>query len=442
MKRFTAAARQSRRGRDLYELGVPPPIRLALLWWAFCAALFFGGWPILYSRTNATLVAILLGATAVGVLLVSRATGAVWAKEALPEAPPRIVLLGLLVSLVLFFPSVTAYSGLSVSQFGQAAADQSVAYREASSVISEGSAGRTSVLVLNTLFSPITIGVPPYLALRAIERKRNIDRLLAGAAVLPALVLSVLTGRTQAVGVSVVLIVGALLLGAERSGSRFRFKHWVQTAGLALGLFSLLAWRAQSRLDGAVKCMPGQLDCRDATASFASVISVSSYASQGFEGLGRAMEGRWAFGGGFAHAPALQNFFLTFLGREAPSGTITSQLADHGWDESGYWSTGWSQLANDVPWVITPLAVAFIALVLVLAWNRSVETGGWLPVAVFAYAFVGLVFMPQNFQLGASGPTYIGAIVLTTVFLSRETLRQLSKGGAKIDRVSKSDRGR
>lgn len=421
-KEFTqrTAPRPERNATNL--AGTSSPMKWIIVWWGFCMLLFVSGWPIQYSQTNFGKVLLLvLASAALAVIGFRSGRGRGARPTGRVQNVSRAMLLGLLLSLILFVPTVQAYAGLELGQVGSAVQDQSGAYQQTSEVIQEGSSSRWVLLALNTLVAPLTIGVIPYFVLRAVETSSVRDRLLAIISIAPSLLMSLLTGRTQAVGVVVVVAAASLLLAGERTGKGLSLKRWLQIGGLGLVLFILLAWRTQERGGGNSGCLPGQLNCADQTSGpTESFVTVTSYASQGFEGLGRAMEGTWSFGGGFSHSPALRNLVDTFTDLHLNTNTITSQLPQHGWHDHWYWSSGWSQLANDIPWLFIPFFVGAIATLCGAAWRRAVWSGDWLSVAVYSYLFLALAFMPQNYQLGASGPMYVGVLFLAVVFVIRE----------------------
>lgn len=398
------------------------PMRLVMVWWGICIALFLIGWPILYARTNMLKILPLVALTAL------LATLAFNKFASQPSRPPlaltgisRMMLLGLAISTLLFFPTVQGYAGLQLSDINEAVGDQSAAYQQSTDMITKGSASRSVILMLNTLAAPLTLGTIPYFVMRAIETRLLRDRMLALLSVAPSVLLSLLTGRTQAMGVIVVVSVASLLVVIQRTGRRLTFKHWLWVGSLGISLFAFVAWRSQERKAGNFSCRAGQLNCTEETSGlWDALITVSSYAGQGFEGFGRALEGTWSFGGGFSHSPALRNFVMTFGAGESQSNPVTQQLYQHGWDEQAFWSSGWSQLANDVPWILIPFLLALVAALTGAAWRRAVREADWISLTVFSYWFLALAFMPQNYQLGASGPTYVGVIFLSLLFMFRE----------------------
>jgi hypothetical protein len=170
------------------------------------------------------------------------------------------------------------------------------------------------------------------------------------------------------------------------------------------------------------QCIPGADECSYPDISTlwnAITVNLGSYASQSMEGLGRALQGDWAFGGGYRHSFALTGMVDAVFG---PSETvvITDQLPDAGWSDTELWSTGLARFANDLPWVLVPVLIGLMAAFLALAWRRSVRSGDWLSVAAFAYTWFTIWFLMQTLPLSTSGPLYVGYLFLCTLFLARE----------------------
>ena len=140
------------------------------------------------------------------------------------------------------------------------------------------------------------------------------------------------------------------------------------------------------------------------------------------EGLGRALSGVWAFGGGYRHSPV-----LTTIADSAGlphARVITDQLQSNGWSATDYWSTGWAWMANDVPWVLVPVVVIALAASLGLIWRRAVRDADWLSVTLFCHAWLTMFFLAQNNVLTIDGPTYFGFLGLCVVFVAREARRR------------------
>lgn len=428
------------------------PLLAALAWWVACYLVYLVGWPVPYVRTNVLMVTLLLLACAIGLLvgyicirphrpaptsspplavsasseattapLPSGAPGAV-ATSGAPSTPERVpfpVVAGVVALVALVGPVVSTYSGFRLGQFDEALLDQGAAFSLGSNRILEERAGRTGLLAVQTVLAPLTLLALPFLSALWFERRRG--GLLLIAAVAVPVVTSIMTGRDQQLGWSGVMVVAGWLV------SRWRRQRYVEVRDVVLAVILsaigavAFAARKASRMSLAQVCPPGATSCVfvDGPPTLAETTGyyVGSYAAHGFEGLGRALEATWAFGGGMSHAPALSSIIYPLSGFQPV--TVSSQLDALGWSDTWYWSTALTSIANDVPWVLIPLVFVAQGLVLAASWRRAVAAGDALSVAVFALTWLGVLFTPQNLQLTASGPSYVGYLVLVAVFVGR-----------------------
>ena len=400
------------------------PLNVVLIWWFSCLSLFLLGWPIPYYQTN--VVSVILMMVACATLL---CIGFAWARprvritSQLSARFSRATILGVLLSVVLMAPTISAYSGFSLGEVGAVLADQGAAFEQGTQRILEGSASRTELLLAQSAAAPFTLVALPYAALYWFEQRRGLLLFLAALAV--PLIVSIMVGRDQQLGWSVVVVAAAWLVSRYRRGIGIRVRDVLAFSGVGV-LFSILfAWRKDSRGNTGAFCPPGATECLGTVEGRnvfeAALHSVSSYATQGYEGLGRAFDTEWVFGGGISHAPAVHGLLQKLLGFQT-SPTVTTQLTSVGWSDTWYWSTALPSLANDIPWLLIPFVFLFQGLLLGSSWARALRHGDFLSVGVFVLTLLGLAFTPQNLQLTASGPTYLGYLILVSVYLVREVI--------------------
>ena len=196
-----------------------------------------------------------------------------------------------------------------------------------------------------------------------------------------------------------------------------------------LFLVSFAARKISRNPNGVPLCPPGTDVCAATGAPTiwdSSLVYLSSYASQSFEGLGRALNGVWNFGGGLSHSGALSWLAETLFG--ITHGTvITNQLEKYHWSATDYWSTGLTWLANDVPWTLVPLVIAAQGFLLAIVWRSALRHGDWLSVALFSYSWLSLFFMMQNLQLAISGPIYLGYLALVVAYVARSARQRMRR---------------
>lgn len=416
------------------------PIAIVGVWWLLCFAFYVSGWPIQYNRGNVGLVALLFSTTLV--LVVSAFVLVAWKKpleprhafesEPTPQLPWAIIVA--VVAVVALYPFLAeAYSGYSFWEVIPALANQSGAYELASLRIQEGTSSRLVLVAVQTILSPLTLAALPFLALRWFDSRRHLVALLIVLGI--AVFTSILGGRDFQLVLSALLVAVAWITSRIRRGVGFRRIDLIALGGAGAVGVLLFGLRKQSRMLDRPYCPEGADVCAIPNAPTlwdTITVTVSSYLSQGFEGLGRALDATWVFGGGFSHSPALTGLAKTLFGFKNDK-VVTAQLDSLDWSATANWSTGFAMIANDVPWVLVPLVVAANSLLLAFAWRATVVRADWLSMAVFSYTFVSLFFMPMNLQLAISGPLYLGYIALVVLFVGRAIMQKIRSSSAKQD---------
>ncbi|WP_349899462.1 hypothetical protein [Parafrigoribacterium soli] len=345
---------------------------------------------------------------------------------------PRLVLIGVVLSLLLLIPFSEIYSGFHLWQIGEALFNQGEAFSEGSKKIAEGTNSRLLFIAIQVLATPFTMCAIPFLALSWFERRKHLLLFLAAIAV--PVTSGILVGRDFQVISAAVLVICSWLVSRMRRRLYFSWKDIAVLAGAAALYLVVFALRKLSRSGAPLLsvCPPGVSSCPPTgPPTLWDSISVyfSSYASQSYEGLGRALDGHWQFGGGYSHSGALRPLFDSILG--VHHYVITDQLVKFNWSATDLWSTGLAWLANDIPWILVPLVVALQGVFLALVWRKAIEQGDWLSVTLFGYTWLSLFFMMQNLQLAISGPLYLGYIALAVIFLARE-VRQNSSARPRL----------
>lgn len=404
------------------------------VWWIACFAVYISPAPIDYTHVHLTSVTILsiaafvLAATGYGLgARVGAAEPDLPASARLPAS--ALPFIGLLAMIVLFYPSARAYSAFSIGDINGALANQQEAYAATTEAITTGEGSRGALLAAQAIFAPVTLSVVPYFGLRFfLTRKGAVPLAIASSL---AIVTSILTARDQQIGQIVLTVFASWILALAIGERRLRGIHLTAVAGTVLGVFLLSATRKIARSGVSVlHCAPGAARCEPREANLSNVTAhyTASYMSQGFEGLGRALSGTWNWGGGVSHSPAINRLFPGFWPSPAP--TVTDQLVYHGWSDHYYWSTALTPMANDLPWVLVPIACFGFGFLGGHSWSIARATGHWIDVTVFCLTWFGLFFLPQNLQLAVSGPTYVGYVTLVIVYTFRR-LRRYGRAGTR-----------
>lgn len=392
-------------------------------WWLVCLSLYVLGWPIAYTGVNQPWVVILFAASLIFTVL-----GYMWGSRGSPkdsireaadlekERIPPLVRIGFFASVALLPLQVATYSGYGMTEVVEAIRNQDLAYALATKRIEEGLQARGSSVILQTLASPFILLALPYLSLQWFERRAYAFHciVLIGT----SLWYSVLVGRNQQIGVTILTLVSTWLLSRGRRNLPLSAKTLILPALAGTVATLLFDLRKAERISGALLCSPGAEACnlRDYGRLEGPFVSVAGYATQGFEGLGRAMQGQWEFGGGVSHSPALRSMTAQ-TNPFANSTTITDQLSLHGWSDTDYWSTGLAALANDIPWVLIPALLVLVGFLLGSSTAQARVTASPLSVGTYSATWTYLFFMPQNLQLALSGPLYLGFLALVAAYL-------------------------
>ena len=425
-----------RQGRA--SVGLWMPGAAFLTWWITCFTMYLLQWPIAYEQVNLTKVSLLFGATTAGAWAGYRiginACSPVLFSVRSKFSSALIPMLGLACTIALFIPVTRAYSGFDVSEMGLAFGDQAGAYSEASSRIAEGFSSRSTVVIAQTLLAPLTLVAVPYFALAWFQERRHLWPFLIAVS-LP-IVSSMLVGRDQQIGITMIMVAVGWLVSRYSRGLSLTLGGVVAGTALAVSFLFAFGARKLERTAGLVRCPPGSAECAGAAKPSlldGSLTIFGSYATQGLEGLGRALEGTWHFGGGLSHSPALSSFFQLGSSNEP---TVTDQLIYHGWSPSGYWSTALTSLANDIPWPLVPIVIGLQAALLGLSWRSAIAHTDWLSVSVFGYTWIAMLYVPMNLQLAISGPLYIGYLALAGIFTWRRAKSNRTHREGQRSRVS------
>lgn len=455
--------------RNFYQL---LPLVIILSWWVLGFISFAVGWPIEYPKTNFVGVTALFLSTFVLVLFAFSYSQTFKLRnldKTITTQNTAIVLIkfATILSLVSVVPFIEIYSGYHTWDFFEAVVNQGKAFYLATERINEGSKSRTFFLIFQVIIAPLVMATIPFITIQWL--KKRVTPYWVLLALLPGFLKSIYTGRDFPFISSMFVFIATLLIVTAIFGIKSKefVKSIVTLAALLFIGIIFFILRKTSRYDvdqiphlnelekkhaseaisqNQSLSPPGSVDSvvqsvnlnpgpstapssesveivQNGLSSFthftdqlsqwinSNLITIGSYVSQSFEGLSRALEGTWRFGGGFSHAPSINQFVS---GITNPNGVkvITDQLVNFGWSDTANWSTGLSWLANDIPWIVVPLVIALQALLLGYAWKQSVETQDWLFMTIFAYSFLSLFFMFQNLQITLNGPIYVGYISL------------------------------
>ena len=409
------------------------PIAMIVGWWAVSLTVWVVGYPIPYDRTNLPLVVLLVIACVlaalVGFLFVARRLPGGISTPGSAARFPVPALIGVIALAVLLVPWAEFYSGFHAWDLGSAVLDQGGAYQAAAERVAEGPASRGGMLAVQIILAPFTLAALPVTALVWFERRRHLA--LFALVLFVNAAMSFLVGRDFYFVSALFVVLAAWVLSRVRRRMAPTWPEAVVVASGAAVFFIAFTARKLSRGAAASTqplCLPGASECVQPAPSIweSLVIYVASYSSQSMEGLGRGLSGDWAFGGGYRHSPVLTS--IAEAAGLPETRVITDQLEGNGWSDTAYWSTGWTWMANDIPWLLVPLVVACMAAFLGVTWRGAVRDGDWLAVTLFCNGWFTLFFMAQNNMLTVDGRSYLGFLSLALVFAVREVRRKAAPG--------------
>lgn len=432
--------------RSLLDFPLTPGA-LIFGWWTLCFALFFLNWPIPYTRPNFGLVVLLwLATTAVSLAFYRNAVRRKSRSQTIDESeeeqltPPGDLIprLGAVFALLLLPTVVVTYTGFSFSNLGAALSDTGSTYFATSMNLGNQAQGArlglTAIMALVNIFALTSLPYFTYIWTR--YRRRGIWLL---AAIVPYAAMAIFSGRDYYIGLPATLMVFSALAGS-RGRVIIRPTKALGALALTLSIGFFLAVRRGSRAEYGKSnltldaCGAGTICDRPPPRGLAGFIS--GYATQGFEGLGFALDGEWHFGNFVGHTPAIAGILRVDL-----SSTISAQLDGLGWSSTGYWSTGLARIANDVPWILVPLVVGIAFWLFGNLWRIAKYPGADpITLAVFAYTGYLLIFMPQNLTLAIDGPRYLAYVFLFLVWLLQRVRRRTPAGERSVSKARRGHR--
>ena len=143
-----------------------------------------------------------------------------------------------------------------------------------------------------------------------------------------------------------------------------------------------------------------------------------SYLSQGYYGLGLALETDWHWTHfmGFSYSISVLANRILGLDWEWPN-TLLIQVANTtGWDESK-WHTVFTHFATDFTFAGTAILFGYFAYVYSRAWAAAIRYENPFAILTFALLTVGAFFMPANNQLLHSPGGLFTAIVVSSLYI-------------------------
>jgi hypothetical protein len=228
------------------------------------------------------------------------------------------------------------------------------------------------------------------------------------------------------------LTIAALKYGVKRKPIQMK---WIAAIG-AVGIIGVLAFVAiLSQRYGALGVDVGNVNQRvlyriyiDTNHPVFSIFGENyglnlsmflSYLSQGYYGLGLALETpwHWTHFQGFSYSVSVLSNRVLGLDWEWPNTLVYQVGLTTGWGESK-WHTVFTHLATDVTFPGTALLFGFFAYVFARSWRASIRYENPFAILMFALLSLGAFFVPANNQLLHTPGALFTTIVISILYMT------------------------
>ena len=335
--------------------------------------------------------------------------------------------LGAILTLLLLIPSMQIYTGKGIGDIYSAAQDQGEAWRQTQQQIRDASSSRTGFALLRGLLAPFTLAVVPIFLLRW-HLMGFFWRVVGTAAILSILVFSIARG-TDKETIELGLLFGFSFLARQLTVGKWN--AWVgirQVMGLllvGLVIFSavnLFAVRKNSRLGEVfVYCQSTTLECADYNHPLLSWLPddrkgsaavIVNYLTQGHYGLSLALKQDFESTMGIGHS----RFLMAQLERVNPDSELLSRSFNYkldqiGWPSKHTWNTAYVQIANDLGFLATSVAMFLWGFFICVVWRDFLHCRNMHAYLMSVCFVITLFYMPMNLQITQTVDYYFPAII-------------------------------
>lgn len=328
---------------------------------------------------------------------------------------PKIIVIGGLSAVILLVPSARIYTGRWPWQVFQALADQKDAYQSLRDQLDVTQGGRTPIVLVRAIFAPFTFAVLP-LGIIHWKKLSHFQRILLILTVLSTMIFSALRGTTRELADVLVIGSSAALINSVRNRSQRNWlvSNWgkvVLGIILTMGVFGALIGRTQARLGAGAEtvCIGSGYVCPDYFSppygnmpdSVAyGMGTLTGYLSQGYYGLGLAMQQPFIFTNGLGHSPALLGLYTAAAGNDDLSqSTYPYRLRREGWSDEYQWSTMLPWLANDVSFWGVPVLIFILGLAWGRSWRDATDGKDDRAAVFFCITMMMIFYLPANNQM-------------------------------------------
>lgn len=346
----------------------------------------------------------------------------------------KIFIVGGVASVVLLFPSSLIYTGRWPWQILDALADQNAAYQSLRTQLQETQGSRGYFAFIRALFSPLTFAVLP-MGILYWKQLNPFYKLLLFSTVISGIVFSILRGTTRELADILVIGGSIFLVKSVRNAKGLEFfkkniGKIIIASILSFCVIVVLVGRTQARMGSQIEstCVGGGYVCPDFVsppygdlpdAVVYGITTLTGYLSQGYYGLGLAMQKPFYFTNGLGHSPALLGLHASITGNdELITASYPYRLRQDGWSEEYQWSTMLPWLANDVSFWGVPILIFVLGLLWGKSWCDATDGKNDRAAIFFCITMMMIFYLPANNQMMQTFDSYSTFIIWLIVWLN------------------------
>jgi hypothetical protein len=337
---------------------------------------------------------------------------------------------GIISVIALQVPVTLTYTGKYPWDVFSVLMDQRQIYEEMLEEIANTQGSRFFVPLLRAILSPLLLISVGY-GLLNFRTLSWFQKALLVVALLCPIDLSLLRGTDKEIADVAIILCGLLLVAycrravsARQNQPLISFSVWrlVTIAAVVFFLFFMFfSYRKLQRLGGNFDfCVDDGLICADYSGAIVSTLPdfvafgyamISMYLTNGYYGLGLALDLPFETVFGFGHSPALLSLYERISGNtDLFDSTFIARVSELGWDHRYYWSSLYTWLANDVGFPGALIVTALLARWFRQAWVEAVYADNDLAAIVFVLLCIAFLYLPANNQIAQTFDMYFAFI--------------------------------
>jgi hypothetical protein len=145
----------------------------------------------------------------------------------------------------------------------------------------------------------------------------------------------------------------------------------------------------------------------------------SSYVTQGYYGLSRALQEPFESTFGLSHSLFFFDLAKSFVGQDLLDRSYLVKIGKYNWDYLINWSTAYTSIASDISFPLTPVLMFCIGFLFAFVWIGFLQTRDIYTLALFYHFMVFFLFLPANTQVTNTPESYFSLIFLMIVWLRK-----------------------